>query len=338
MKLNIKRNTNRNFDNKSKCLIICTSPLQMAIAEKIIDLNHEAIFDLIVITFYDNKKYRYYYHRLEKKCSKSLFYKARMGIKNYFNLQFTLYLNNFYKSYDKVYLASFDSPICRIILSKHKKANIYTFDDGLANIIPTSHYYIQRRLSIIEKFKKSVLWLIGVKLSAEQVKNLSIRHYTIFSGIPNIIRNTETISLYDEKNKIIKHSEKEKFTHEVNIFIGQPLHNFDPIFNSTYISNILESLNIDLYFPHPKEEESPKGNFKTIESELIFEDYLIKYLKDHPNLNLHIYSFFSSCLPNISQLNRVKGTYIHNEVLRKQLKDFYNFSFKALNIDNISID
>lgn len=60
-------------------IIICTTPLQMLIAHKIIKTKADESFDLLVIAQQDNEKYRYYFNRLKKDCKKSLYYTLKKG-------------------------------------------------------------------------------------------------------------------------------------------------------------------------------------------------------------------------------------------------------------------
>ena len=60
----------------SRSLIMCVTPLQMIIAEKIIKLNPEQNFDLLVIALCDNDKY--YFDKLKKLCSYFLSYHSKV--------------------------------------------------------------------------------------------------------------------------------------------------------------------------------------------------------------------------------------------------------------------
>lgn len=324
-------------NNKAKSLIICTSILQMIIAEKIIELHLDQKFDLIVIAIRKTEKYQYYFDRLASKCNHSFLYilPEDKDTTKYFIFKRNLSSREFDQLYKNVYLASFDNIWVRIIVSKQKQARIYTFDDGLANIIRNSHFYLASKVSKSIRIKQ---WLIGAKLNSIQIKNKSIKHYTIYQNVPNIIANTEYIKIFDDQKHVCQ-SIKESM--KVTMFVGQPLNKYGKIFNINYINNILNFLNIDIYYPHPKEESLPRGNFEIINSHLIFEEFLFKYLKSHPNVNLHIYSFYSSCLPNISNFidsDRVKLTFIHNDFLWNRFKTFYMFADDKLDINHITID
>lgn len=321
--------------NIKKSLIICTSVLQMIIAEKIIDLHPGNEFDLVVVAINDSKKYRYYFNRLRNKCNKSLFYSLAQGkgAKRYFQFKSLLRKQRLNRPYTQVYLASFDNLWVQIIISKQRATKIYTFDDGLANIIRNSHYYTLNKPSQSTRIKK---WLIGARLSSEKIKNSSLKHYTIYKDIPNIIENTQYISVFNSDN-ILENCNKES-SKSISFFIGQPLGAYGNIFNRNYIQGILKKFNITLYYPHPKESKLPQGLFEVIESELVFEEYLLKYLHKNPDITVHIYSFFSSCLPNIAHIDGVKLTFIHNDILWNRLKDFYESCHEKFGINHIHVN
>ena len=56
-------------------LIICMTPLQMLIADRIIDKKGLKDNILFVIAYSDNEKFRHYYNRLSRKCVLSYFFK-----------------------------------------------------------------------------------------------------------------------------------------------------------------------------------------------------------------------------------------------------------------------
>lgn len=57
----------------SKNLIVCSTPLHMLIAEKIINMHPSEEFDLLLITDAFNEKYNFYRMRLSSRCNKTFF-------------------------------------------------------------------------------------------------------------------------------------------------------------------------------------------------------------------------------------------------------------------------
>lgn len=315
--------------NLHRSLIICLTPLQMLIAEKVISLNPDKQFDLLVIALSDNEKYKHYYQRLSKSCENSLYYKASSSSFEFLEFIKQLKLNKLHIKYQNIYLASVDSRHIQYIISKSNKANIYTFDDGTANIMQNSLYYRDSKPPIW----KRVIWrALGIKYYMGDIKNLSSTHYTIYKDISNIIDDTFYIDLFNKKLAATSTNKT------VRIFLGQPLYEISTHYSSEFITKTIEDNNIDYYYPHPREKQLPKGNYEIINSNLIFEDYIIKFLEENPNTEAYVYSFTSSCLLNISQIDRVKPIYIYDDYLDSTLKDFYDLARDRLNISTIRIE
>jgi beta-galactosamide-alpha-2,3-sialyltransferase len=312
---------------------MCTTPLQMLIAEKIIKINREDNFDLIVIALNDNEKYSLYYKRLSRLCISSLYYKTQPGLKGFNNYIKKLKENKLNKNYSNLYLASIDSRHLQYIVSKNYTSNIYTFDDGTANIIPNSIYY-----SDIEppKWKKIIWSIMGIKYYMKDIKKISKLHYTLYNNIPNIIDNTFVISLYDNENK--KFIKENSINNIIKIYLGQPLCEISNNFTDKYIVRSIENLKIDYYYPHPREKNIPKGNYKIINTPLIFEDYIMVFLKNNPNCKIEIYSFISTATINLVGLNRIVLNYIYDEYLHNNYKEFYEFSEKKFGIMSLEVD
>ena len=69
-------------EQESRNLIMCTTPLQMLIAEKIIKLNKDEKFDLLVLALNNNDVY--YYNKLKEKCIDIFDYIPKAGLNSFF--------------------------------------------------------------------------------------------------------------------------------------------------------------------------------------------------------------------------------------------------------------
>lgn len=319
-----------NNKQESTILLICTSPLQILIAEKIIEADPNKNFDLLVAGSKDNSKCIYYYNSLKKLCSYSLYYASEPGLKSFLKFIIQFKMSPLNKKYQEIYLASIDSRYFQYIISKNIQSDIFTFDDGVVNITPNSLYYLNNKPILLKRF----VWILfGIRYYIKDIKEMSVCHYTIYKNIPNIINNTQLIELYRKEilhpikiNKIIK------------IYLGQPLQNISDKFNDDYIIKVLDTLKIDYYYPHPRERETPVGDFKVIESFLVFEDYIVEYLKDNLDTEVEIYSFFSSAALNVANLERVEIKYLYNSYLYANYKYFYDLAKIEFKIDCLNLD
>ena len=303
---------------------MCTTPLQMLIAEKIIELNSDKKFDLLVLVSNDNNKYAYYYSRLKEKCFNSLYCVSDLKINNFFSFIKQLKKNNLNKKYQELYLASIDSRYLQYVVSKNNLSHIYTFDDGTANIISTSLYYSDDRLSQLKKY----IWgFLGVKYYMKDIRRKSKLHYTLYKNVPNIVEKVEYVSLepYLKFNSL--NSDK-----VIKFYLGQPLTDISEKFDHDFVRSKVEKLEIDYYYPHPREKIYPKGSFKIVENSLIFEDYIVDFLRKNPNVKVEVYSFISTASLNVSSLLRVQCVYLYDNEFMGRYKDFYLFSKEKFNI------
>lgn len=312
-----------------RSLIMCVTPLQMLIAKKLIQKFHDQDFDVLVVALVDNEKYRYYYNKLDEISCNSFYYVPKNGFLGFLDYIQKLKEHGFLEKYTNCFLASIDSRHFQYIISKNKKTNIYTFDDGTANIIKNSIYYIQEK---IPSWKNLIWYFIGVDLYMSDIKEKSKKHYTLYKSVSNIIENTEFLNLF-EKSK-----SKGKLIKKINIYLGQPLTEISDNFTEKYILSALDHLNIDYYFPHPREKTIPKGNFEIVSTYLIFEDYIIEYLAKNREVSVHVYSYISTALLNIKGLDRVEVNYIYDENLLNRYNDFYDFVKNEFDISILNID
>lgn len=316
---------------ESRSLIMCTTPLQMLIAERIIVLNSDKKFDLLVIALNDNKKYEHYYQKLKKICLDSLYYKTNSGLLGFFAYIKQLKNNNLNKCYKELYLASINSRHFQYIVSKNILSDVFTFDDGTANIINSSLYYMDNDLS---KWKKIIWRFLGVNYYMFDIKEKSKLHYTIYEDVSNIISNTEFISLIPQ----LKLKSAIEGGEVVRFYLGQPLTEIHEKFSNEFIEYKIRKLKLNFYYPHPREKNYPKVDFEIIESNLIFEDFIVQYLMDNPKVNIEVYSFISTALLNISCLSRVSVIYIKDVELFKKYEEFYFFVKNKFNIPCIDLE
>ena len=243
-----------------------------------------------------------------------------------------LKLNELHIKYQNVYLASIDSRHIQYIVSKNSKANIYTFDDGTANIIKNSLYFLDLKPPT---WKRAIWRTLGIKYYIDDIKALSSTHYTIYKGLTNIISNTKYISLYQspETNSNIQ------IKNTLRVYLGQPLNDISSIFDDYFLNDTLKNLNLDFYFPHPREKNIPLADdFIVINTEHVFEDYIITLLETNPSTNIEVFSFTSSALLNVAGLDRVYPKYIYNTYLYSKYESFYSLVDHFFNIPVINID
>lgn len=309
-------------------LIICTSPLQMIIAEKIIEMNSDSEFIIVIFSPVDNEKYRYYANRLIKNNKCIVFYEFSPRRKFDFIVKsiYLRFIGFFLQKINKVYVASIDSVPTHFLLSSLRPGfDIYTYDDGTANIDKSSLYYKEE---VFSKKMRLFLKLCNRKYSLEKLKLLSRRHFTIFNSYDNIIRNTQYLPLF-AANEIIDYQDNKVAYEEESILIGQSVYILMNSLkgkeiiekNKSLIKKVIKDNNIKFYFPHPK-ENYVIDNVEYINTHLIFEDYFFNNYS--ANKKYKIYTFFSGAVFPLVGLENVELLSFKPRDLNYQYDSIYN--------------
>lgn len=99
---------------------------------------------------------------------------------------------------DEIFVACIDDSLAHYAISFTNGATLKTFDDGTANIIPSSSYFGKAgsrgvRGSLLKIFHR----INGNRYSLEMVKAESKTHYTIYDRFSNVMKNTKFITLFE---------------------------------------------------------------------------------------------------------------------------------------------
>lgn len=280
-------------------LIICWTPLQMVIAEKIIDQNPNEKFHTMVMSYVKNEKFEHYFNRLKNKSERaySFYMESPEENKNYV---YTSLLEVKLKSLllpevKTIYLSNMDKPEIHTVISSHPKAEIKTFDDGTANLIESSFLFFEEEV-INDKFYKS---FINPNQTPKKIKNSSAEHFTIFKDLPNIMgkysKKLTYLPLFEYENE-----QNQPVKETVRILLGTVEKDLK---NTSELA--IKRYNIDYATLHPRQEYK-LDNVRTIETELIIEDYLLQELNKKPETQYEIYTFFSGAALTIKDFPRVK--------------------------------
>lgn len=306
-------------------LIICLTPLQMFIAEKVIKKKNIKNNILVVIAYNDNDKFRYYYEKLSLLCEESYFFlidNSTLLGRIFSMLKLKFFLPSINKNFfESCYLASIDCSYIQLITSSIKYNNLYTFDDGTINLLPNSSYYEDKNYSFSERIFRV---LFGINDCVSLYRQKSKLHYTIFKNNRNIIDNTEFIPLVELKQQ--SHHVHDEI---VKIFLGQPLSEIN--ITKDKLIEFLVKEKIDYYYPHPREKEII-DNINYIDSNKIFEDYLVDYIEKNISVKIEVYTFFSTVILNIKDLKNIKVFSLYYKNLPIGINGVYEI-FKDYNIE-----
>jgi len=305
-----------------KNLFICGTPLQSLIASRIIELNNLTSNDCTLF-FYSavkNRKYDHYYRLLSKQCAHSVFY--------YCDFKFPGYITNAKKilsemDYMTVYLASVNSVFSLAALSLRKHRFLYTFDDGTANLSPSSSYAKTYGLSLK---KYLALKLLGNTYSVQKIRQESQGHYTIYPGLTNNI-SSKLIPI-----SIFQTVQNASAAGKCAVILGTV---FQEAFGADFVADVtqkLETLSAKLagdvfYIPHPRGEVLRAQSLETIDSEKIAEDIIFNLLAKYESVDL--YGFCSSVQINLAHVAGINNVFLTMSGAKPHVGDMFDVATKA---------
>lgn len=330
-------------------VFVCTTPLQVLIAERIIADVVVRPADIIglYLPYDDNAKHRHYFAKLQALCDHAAFvvlknqrWRQRFATLN--QLKRTLQrLNLWQQRAEGVYLASIDVLFVQFIVAKIKFKHLYTFDDGTANIFPNSSYHRPLPKSpAMQAFKK----LLGIRhADVGAVLSASQAHYTIFPHEKNVIANTIPIALYKDLPSPLVHNQPIDKTDKADqtvkrLLLGQGLDAF--IGEAAYrelVQTMVTRFAIDAFVPHPRERLDFGALLPVLATDNIIEDYVMAELRQYPNQVIEIYTFMSTAVFTLKDLPRTRITLVYNRALWQQFVEAYQFlvsrGFRLVDID-----
>ena len=322
-------------------LIICITPLQVLIAKQIIK-QHSAPFIGLYLPYgahsKSEPKHRYYFDQLEQVCEKSAFielknktWRERFATLNHIKTTLNT-LDIWQKPIENVYLASIDVLFLQYVISKVKFQQLYTFDDGTANIFPNSSYFQPLPKSLpLQLFKHAV----GITYpSIPSILAISKKHFTIFPQEKNIIDATHPVYLFDKAD-----NQPDENLPVKRLLLGQALDNF--IGETAYrdiVTKMVSEFAIDAFCPHPRENLDFSHLLPVIDSDKIIEDYLSEALQQNPQQRFEIYTFISTAVFSLKEFPRTQVFMVYTQALWDKFPDAYQFlasrGFTLVNLDD----
>ena len=218
------------------------------------------------------------------------------------------------------------------VISKVKFQQLYTFDDGTANIFPNSSYFQPLPKSLpLQLFKHAV----GITYpSIPSILAISKKHFTIFPHEKNIIDATHPVYLFDK----VDHQPDENLPVK-RLLLGQALDNF--IGDKAYadiVETMVKAFHLDAFCPHPRENLDFSHLLPVIDSDKIIEDYLSEALQQNPYQRFEIYTFISTAVFSLKEFPRTQVFMVYTQALWDKFPDAYEFlasrGFTLINLDD----
>lgn len=292
------------------------------IAARIIEVNDLAAQDCVLF-FYSairNKKYDHYYRFLSKRCAHSVFYLC--------DFRFPSYIAKAKKilsemDYGTVYLAAVNSVFVLIALSLKKHHYLYTFDDGTANLSPSSSYARTYGLSIK---KYLALKLFGNTYSIQKIRQESLGHYTIYPDFTNNI-SSKLIPI-----SIFQGVQFTPGSGRCAVILGTVFHEAFAEDSVARVLTKLETLSANLtgnvfYIPHPRGESLDLKGSEILDSEKIAEEIISELLRKYASVDL--YGFCSSVQINMAHLPGITNIFLTISGAKPHVWDMFELATRA---------
>lgn len=287
-------------------LIICWTPLQMVIAEKIIDLHPNDKFYTIVISHSaKNKKFEHYSSKLAKKSERFYSFYIHPQSQNKLFVYTTLLelklKGLLFPKVKTVFLAHLSSPENHTIISSLYNSEIKTFDDGTANLIKKSVFLDDRERISTGYFSNFFYkYLINTSHHTKEVRENSVEHYTIFKDFSNAMEKKERKMTYLPLFNASKLKTNSKIKDTIKIMLGTAEKEL-----KITSEKAVEYFKIKYTSLHPRQNYK-LNNTITLESNLIIEDYLLQEIEKNPDTLYEIYTFFSGAALTLKDFPNVK--------------------------------
>ncbi len=305
-----------------KYLFICTTPLQILIAQNIILTKKLNKSDTLFIILYpkQNSIYINYIQDISFKFKVLQFPISTTSKINFFFslIKLRLFIKQQLQQYNfiHIYAASIFDICIQLVLSHTKFKDFKTFDDGTANLFIDSKFYQTQEKS--NWYYSYTRFFLKIQFTTIKLRNLSKEHFTIFNE-KIILREAPYIKHYiDITPKSLNLTQFHRTSNKtINIFLGAPWEVLD--YNLNYIENLYIHITDALYFKHPR-ETIHSSVFNYINSNLILEDFIVNLLNENPSCKVNLYGLLSTSLLTVANFPQVSCICIYDDNMKAQFK------------------
>ena len=278
------------------CLIICLTPLQALTAQSLIRAHAPTPFDLLMLCYpeADNAKFHHYFRQTAALCRQAHY--AVLPVRRWAHWRSLQGLRRqLLPHYAVIFAASIDNLNVQYLLENLSYTQLETFDDGSGNLTPSGILYRNKPHSL---WQRSLRRLLGVRRDTEDFRRHSTRHHTLYPGLPNIATPTVAVNLWPQQAAVANVPTRQR-----RMLLGQPAY-AQAADNIAFTQQLLHTFAIEHYFPHPREDYRI-GDANYIDSDLIFEDYLLTQIQAMPDTAFHIYHLASTAALNVCRFPHV---------------------------------
>ena len=237
----------------------------------------------------------------------------------------------FRKKAKNIYVGNLKTSFSRFFLIFLSKYELYTFDDGIGNIIHSDKSYLYNDKEsvwsnlIFNMFHKALLY--------RNIRSRISAHYTIFKQ-DNIYKNASYIELFPIEKE---NAQIENYHNSANILLGSSFSEYGILSKKNelkMLNTAIKTFNIDFLIPHPKSTISSLYLSCEIKKEFGIAELEIIKLIEKTGMSINLYAFGSTTLtilenhPKITCFNIVCDNYVYTD-----FEIFKNFKVKSVKLD-----
>lgn len=203
----------------------------------------------------------------------------------------------------KVFLAGIDNYPFAISYRLFPFPEINTFDDGSANFLKSSKYFIENPLNR-KGFKGVVSAKLFPKGAAKYLRTKTKRHYTIFHKLDNIVEQERLINLDWNWSHLLDRRDIDKIPSNVNTVILGTV--FEDHHNGNTLKERAHNLmhDADLYIMHPRERKWLDDNkFVQLYSPA---ESVLEYITSSQHCVLTVYHFNTTTSYSLKNNSNIK--------------------------------
>lgn len=305
-------------------LFLCSTPLQLKIALRIIESEELSHVVLIFTGIMPNKRSSYYLAQAESLVEKIYYFDKNIELKKSRSDYLNKMAQNLIKEYSlkdvaDIYMANLNDRFYHHLLSILPYQDLYTFDDGTENVNPFSKFYRNKRYSWL---RKAYQRRNGRRYWLDEVLSETKGHYTIYQHLPNVVANTRYIPLYEE----IETANVKAPMKKIHILLGTVYR--DVVAQRQQASMLIAEINryseknpFDLYLPHPREETPYFENCKTLVPDQMSEELIINYLEQ--GYEIFLYGFGGSTQLNLDGVKNLTNCLFESDLLSERVRNGY---------------
>ncbi|XOB91196.1 glycosyltransferase family 52 [Pseudomonadota bacterium 24LQ007] len=300
-----------------KALFIVRTPFQAWFCERLIERLGIGCYDFLYITHNNSKEDVFYYNSLSSGARNSRYVFVKPALFDVFtNLKLVYRVRGWFSKdrYDCVYMASINSYIINSLACSFHDAELFSFDDGAANLVEDGPYYISD-----SSFRSWFYNAIFRAQPVEKVRKKISRHYTIYRGFNNIVEE-ERLSYLDgwapNRRRNVDYSQVDK---SKRYFIGAPFHEVMSKAEIDSMLRLLGDVRIDGYIRHPREIQPLSIDAPIIDKGgRIAEDVIIDCSGGCP---VQLYGYLSTVMINLKDYAEKKVVFVSEGSVNSRLSE-----------------